>query len=191
MNYFLMLIILGMGYGGYYEYDLLHTKNLADQKQIDDFGAQVATLTAENAKLEDEAKQLTKSADDAKTEISDVTKQLQDAKTALVQAKQVGTQPAATAGAAPMFVPNGNNLGTIALLDGKSYPNCELMKVQADCIVISYVGGITQVPFSLMAPDLQKRFGFDPQVALALSADQVAVQEMKRKAAAAAQTAGN
>jgi hypothetical protein len=188
MNYFLMLIILGLCGGGYYEYNLLQQKSAADQQQLTDLGAQVAALKAQDATLEAANAQLTKAS-------ADLTKQVQDAQGALADAKRKALQssaetPAVSAGATPPLAPSGNILGTIGTLDGKTFPDAQLLKVQADGIVITYSGGITQVPFSLMPPDLQKRFGLDSQQAVILTADQVQAQEDKRKAAAS-QTAGN
>jgi hypothetical protein len=192
MNYFLTLIILGLCGGGYYEYTLLQQKSAADQQQLTDLGAQVATLKAQDTALESANAQLTKAA-------ADLTKQVQDAQSALADIKRKAFQspaespvenPAVSAGATPPLAPSGNILGTIGTLDGKTFPNAQLLKVQADGIVISYSGGITQIAFGLMAPDLQKRFGLDSQQAIILTPDQVQAQEDKRKAAAS-QTAGN
>lgn len=192
MNYFLMLVILLLGCGGFYEYNLLNARHEGDEQRLTDLGAQVDTLKDQNTKLTADNAQLTKSATESQTELADLTKQVQDAQSALAVEKQkeaAAQTPAVASVSNPIPTPGTNNLGTFGTLDGKVYPNSQLMKVQADCIVVSYTGGITQIAFSLMQPEMQKRFGFDPKVAFALTADQVAVQEQKRKAAGA--TAGN
>jgi hypothetical protein len=189
MNYFLALIILGLGCGGYYEYNILNAKNVGAEQRLTDLGIQLDTLKEQDTKLAADNAQLTRAANDAQTRTADLTKQLQDAQTALADEKQKTFQPpAVSAGSMPALTPDGNNLGTVATLDGKAFANSELLRVQTDCIVVNYTGGITQIPYGIMPPDLQKRFG--PQLAVALTPDQVAVQEEKRKAAAA-QTARN
>jgi hypothetical protein len=193
MNYFLLLILLGVCGGGYYEYTVLQQNSIADQQQITDLGTKIDALKAENKKLDDDKTQLAKSATDAQTTIADLTKQIQDAKVALAQAKaqavapSKATPPAATA---TPSTPPGNNLGTITTLDGKTFKNCQLLKVDADGIVVNYPEGITKILFGLMPPDLQKRFGYDPHQAAALTAAQIEYQEEQRKAAAPV-TTGN
>jgi hypothetical protein len=192
MNYFLMLVILLLGGGGFYEYNIINSRHEGDVQRLSDLSTQVDTLKEQNTKLTADNAQLTKSSTDAEAKLADLTKQVQDAQSALAVEKQkedAAKTPAIGSVNNPMPTPGTNDLGTIGTLDGKVYPNSTLMKVQADCIVISYTGGITQIAFSLMQPELQKRFGFDPKVAFALTADQVGVQELKRKAAGS--TAGN
>ena len=87
MNYFLMLIILGLCGGGYYGYTQLQQKGIADQQHISDQSAKLDSLQAENKKLADEETQLKKNADDAAAEVSDLTTQVQEAQSALTAAK--------------------------------------------------------------------------------------------------------
>jgi len=188
MNYFLMLIIILLCGGGYYEYNQLQQKSTGDQQQISDLSAKVDTLQAENKKLEDAQAQLTKNADDATAQVTDLTKQLQDAQTALTAAKAEGLKtkaapPSATtaAGSSSPVTPTSNNLGTIATLDGKSYQNCQLLKVEADGIVINDTDGIIKLAFGLLPPPLQKRFAYDPHGPPTLTADQVDFLEAQRK----------
>jgi hypothetical protein len=193
MNYFLLLLLVGVCCGGYYEYTVLQQNSIADQQQITDLGTKIDALKADNKKLEDDKDQLTKGAADAQTTIADLTKQIQDAKVALVQAKpQVVAPPNANppgATATPSTLP-GNNLGTITTLDGKTFKNCQLLKVDADGIVVNHSEGIMKILFGLMPPDLQKRFGYDPHQAAALTEAQIEYQEEQRKAAAPV-TTGN
>jgi len=179
MNYFLMLVILLLGGGGYYEYTQIQQKSSADQQQISDLSAKVDTLQTENKKLEDAQTQLKKSSDDAAAQVGALTQQLQNAQSALAAAKANQPQTAATA-KAPVS-PTSNDLGTIATLDGKSYQNCQLLKVKAEGIVINDADGITELAFGLLPPDLQKRFGYDPHSSPTLTPDQVQYQEALRK----------
>lgn len=187
MNYFLTLIILGLCGGGYYEYTIFQKQVTDDGQQIADLQAKLDPLSTENQKLEADNAQLKKSATEAQTEIADLTQQLQTAQIDLATAKQAaatppsGTTPAPATPASPPVA--GNDLGNITTLDGKSYLNCQLLKVQADSIVVNHSAGITQVPYGLMPPDLQKRFGYDPKAATTLTPDQVEALEARRKAA--------
>ncbi len=191
MNYFLMLVILLLCGGGFYEYNIINSRHDGDVQRLADMSTQVDTFKAQNDKLTADNAQLTKNVAADQAQLSDLTAQMLDAQTALSQEKQkeAAEHPAVSAVPNPLPTPDTNTLGTIATVDGKVYPNSLLMKVQADCIVVSYSGGITQVAFTMMQPELQKRFGFDPKVAITLTPDQIAVQEQKRKAAGA--TAGN
>jgi hypothetical protein len=193
MNYFLLVIILGLCGGGYYEYTILEQKSSADQQQIADLGSKIDAFQSENKTLEDDKAQLTKSVADAGAKIADLTKQVQEAQSALAKAQaqaqapqvpKANTPTPTTAPTAP-----GNNLGTITTLNGKIYQNCQLLKVQADGIVVNDADGITEIRFGLMPPDLQKRFGYDPHQAATLTDAQV--QYLEEQRAAAAQAAGN
>jgi hypothetical protein len=185
MNYVFILIILGLCGGGYYEYTQLQatqqTELAADQQQITDRDAKIDALKTEEKQLTDDKTQLTKSVSDAQTQIADLTKQVQAAQAALVTAK-AQTQKV-TQAAAAQLVHSPNDLGTISTLGGQTYQTCKLLSVDADGIVVSNSNGITKILFGLLPPDLQKRFGYDPHQAAALTAAQIQYQEEQRKAA--------
>jgi transposase-like protein len=188
MNYFLMMIIVALCGGGYYEYTDFQQKNAADQQQIHDLGSKVDKLQAANKALEDDKTRLTKSVNDAQTEVADLAKQIQAAQSTLAEAKQQAPQaPQANTSAAPTTAatPPTNDLGTITTLTGKTYQNCQLLKVKADGIVVSHSEGITEIVFGSLPPELQKKFGYDPHQALTLTEAQIQLQETQRKAAAA------
>ena len=189
MKYFLLLIILGLSGGGYFEYTQLQQKSASDQQEISDLSAKVDTLQSENKKLADDSTQLKKSADEATADAADLTKQLQDAQSALAAAKAQAAQ--AKASPPPALVPVSsapptNSLGTITTLDGKTYQNCQLLNVKANGIVVNDSDGITEISYMMMPPGLQKRFGYDPRQAAALTDAQIEFQEEQRKAAAQA-----
>jgi len=194
MNYFLMLIIILLCGGSYYEYNQLQQKGVADHQQISDLTDKVNSLQTNNKKLTDDQAQLKKSADDSLAEINDLTKQVQDAQTALETAKaQIvqlkARQTTAASSPAPASAPVWTNLETVATLDGKSYQNCQLLKVEADGIVINHADGITKLAYGLLPPELQKKFDYDPHGPPSLSDDQVQALEAQRKASG--QTAKN
>jgi hypothetical protein len=191
MNYFLLVIIVGLCGGGYYEYTLLEQKSAADQQQITDLGGKVDTLQSENKTLEDDKAPLTKSLADAQAELVDLTKKVQAAQNALAKAQAQALQAAKAATPAPTTAADApsrptNNLGTIVTLDGKTFQNCQLLKIQADGIVVNDADGIIEIRFGLMPPDLQKRFGYDPHQAAMLTEAQIEYQEEQRQAAAQA-----
>jgi hypothetical protein len=192
MNYFLILIIMGLCAGGFYEYSNLNQEYEADQKKITDLSGKVDWFQTEYKKLEDDKAELMKSVAADQAKITDLTKQVQDGQAALDEAKAQAAQmpksatPAATTAVAP---PPSNNLGTITTLDGKSHASCQLLKVKADGIVVNDADGITELAFTLLPPDMQKRFGFDPHVAATLTDAQVEYEEGQRQAAS--RTAGN
>jgi hypothetical protein len=192
MNYFLLLIIIGLGVGGYFEYTSLQQKAAADQQQLADLGAKVDTLQSDKDKL-------TKSETDNQAEIADLTKQVQDAKSALAAAKTQAAQAAtsntsldtttSSTSTTPAAAPVSNHLGTIVTLDGKTYQNCQLLNVKAEGIIVNDSDGIMEIAYGLLPLDLQKRFGYDPKQAAALTEAQVEYQEEQRKAAS--QATGN
>jgi hypothetical protein len=192
MNYFLILIIMGLCYGGYYEYTNLNQEHEDDQKKITDLGGKVDWFATEYKKLEDDKVELTKSVADDQSKISALTKEIQDGKAAVDAAKaQTAQAPksATSAATAVVAAQPSNNLGAITTLDGKSYANCQFLKVKADGIVVSDADGITELAFTLLRPEMQKRFGFDPHVAATLTDAQVEYEEGLRQAASG--TAGN
>ena len=179
MNYFLMMIIVALCGGGYYEYTNF-------QQQIHDLGAKVDELQAANKALEDDNTRLMKSVNDAQTEIADLARQIQGAPSTPAEAKQQAPQStqANTSAAATTATPPTNDLGTITTLTGKTFLNCQLLKVKVDGIVVSHSEGITEIVYGSLPPELQKKFGYDPHQAAALTEAQIQFQEEQRKAAA-------
>jgi len=176
MNYFLILIIMGLCWGGYFEYRALVRQSAKDQQEAK------AEVSMEMDKLESDNKKLT--ADNAQLQ-----QELNDAQAKLVaMAPAVPAAPAgnsaAPAPALPAPVRPSNSLGTIITRDGKTFSNGQLLKVEASGITISCASGITQVKFLEMKPDLQMRFGFDPRLGAELTEAQVQVLEDQRKAIA-------
>ncbi len=195
MQWFLLLIIIGLCGGGYYEYtqlqQQLQTKATTDQAQID-------KLTADNKTLEDQNTTLTKTQSDNQASIADLTTKLQGAQTDLAStqkeldadkkiiadaaAKAAAAAAAAAKAAAAAAGPTSNSLGSFTTLDGQSFQNAQLLKIDQDGITFSHSQGITKVNFTLLPPDLQKRFGYDPHQAATQAAAQALYQEQQRKA---------
>jgi hypothetical protein len=51
--------------------------------------------------------------------------------------------------------------------DGKVYQDVKLMHLDADSVTILYADGGARIPLTKLSPDLQRRFGYDPDAARA------------------------
>lgn len=177
MNYFLILIIMGLCYGGYYEYLALEKQNAKDQQEAKlEVGMQLDQLESDNKKLTAENAQLKQDLNDARIKLGvpvSTASSSDDGKT-----PSVATPPPVS----PQPVSSSNNLGTIVTIDGKTLQNCQLLKVKVSGIVVSYAAGITEVGFLEMPPELQKRFGFDPHQGAELTDTQAQAEDDQRKA---------
>jgi cell division protein FtsB len=178
MNYFLLLVVLVLGAVGYYEYTNLEQENATDDQEIVDLKGKIDNLEKENKTLDADKAQLAKDMSTAEAEVANLTGEAK----ALTATPETSSSTPATPKPKPL---PSNNLGNITTLDQKTYQNCQLLKVEAEDIVISDSDGITQIAYTLMAPDLQKRFGYDPHVAATLFPAQVELLEEQRKASAA------
>ena len=192
MSYVWIFIILVMGGGGYYEYTVLEQKITTDDQQVSDLNTKLAALQSDNKKLEDDNAKVSKTANDTGAALTDLTAQLQSTQTALAQLQAKAQATAATSASTPPAsttpAQTGNKLGNISTLDGKTFENCVLLKVEADGIVVNHSEGIMKIEYGLLPPDLQKRFGYDIRVAPRLTDDQVMRLEQLRQAS---QVAGN
>jgi len=173
MNYFLLLIILALGAGGYYEYTTIQDLDTANKEKFADLNTKVEALQAENKQLADTV---------AKGVPAGQVSAPVPAASAVAPAPSPA--PAATP-AATTAAPISNDLGTIITAQ-KTYQECHLLNVKADCIVIRYLDGavqpITQVKFADLRPELQKRFGYDSQLNNNLTPEQVQAAEQQRQA---------
>jgi hypothetical protein len=57
-------------------------------------------------------------------------------------------------------------------IDGKEYKNVKVSRVEPDGVVITFSGGIVKIPFTELPPEIQKKYGYDPQAATTYSAQQ-------------------
>lgn len=196
MKYFLLVVIVALCGGAYYEYTVLQKNQQAmseaDQKQISNLNGQIDKLKAANTQLESDKAGTEKSLMDAQSQATDLTAQLQTAKAEAETAKKEAEEAKKTASAAtekakaagPQLF-SANYLGTIATLDGKTYENCVLLKVDTDGITLNHESqGITKILFVFLPPELQAKFGYDFHKDLTLTPEQVHFQEALRKNAA-------
>jgi hypothetical protein len=175
MNYFLILIIMGLCGGGYYEYNDLQR---AQKEALASDETQIANLKSVNQKLQAQADQLSLDDNQAQANVAGLSTQLKttQADLAATKAKLAAAVPAAPAtgtsgsGSVPgqpgstspfgSTTPAGdaNNLGTITTADGKTFHDCQLLKVDKDGIIINHAEGITKILFGQLPPEMQKRF---------------------------------
>jgi hypothetical protein len=71
-------------------------------------------------------------------------------------------------------------------LDGDLYTNAVVKSVEPDGIRITYPDGVTKLKFKDLAPDMQKKYGYDPAKAATFQAQQ---EEQQQSAAIAQQNA--
>jgi hypothetical protein len=169
MNYVLLLVIIGLCGGAYYEYNDMQRvqKDALDGKQ-----QEITDLQSQNKKLADQAKQSASAENNSLAKISDLTDKLQG-----VQVKLNATQAALAKATTPPPTPtttasitqlsaasDPNSLGTIATVDGRTFQKCELLKVDTEGITVNHTEGITKITFGQLPPDLQKRFASNPAV---------------------------
>jgi multidrug efflux pump subunit AcrA (membrane-fusion protein) len=190
MNWILFLIILGMAGGGYYEYQNLQHDIANDDQRLADVQAKLDAVSAENKKGQADKDAQVAAAQQAikavQAQLDDAQKQLASAKAAVASAAAAPAPVAVTPKASPSGI--STKLGTIATLDGKSYEDCKLLKVNPDGIVVNHSQGITKILFNALPPDMQKIFGFDPHAGPDLTPEQVLADESKRQVA---DSAGN
>ena len=78
-----------------------------------------------------------------------------------------------------------NYLGTVQTQDGKSYQNCKMLSVDEDGVTVTCETTITKLNYSILPPDLQRKFGYDPQAAAKLSQARIQYLEQQIQAAEA------
>jgi len=48
-------------------------------------------------------------------------------------------------------------------INGQEYKHATVSRVEPDGIVITFSGGIVKIPFTDLSPEIQKKYGYDPQ----------------------------
>ncbi len=195
-NYMWLLVVFGLCGGGYYEYTNLQTQASADRQVLKlELQGKIDQLETEKKALEASNQKLTQVQEESKTQMAFLAAQADAAQKALEMATKspasangsnsgIGGMSSAGSPSAATSAATSNNLGTIATLDGKTFPNSELLKVDPNGITIKCTSGITKVGFLALPPELQKRFGFDPKNGEVLTNAQTEQNEAQRKAAA-------
>jgi len=65
-------------------------------------------------------------------------------------------------------------------IDGKEYKKAEVSRVELDGIVITFSGGIVKIPFAELPPEIQQKYGYNPEQAEPYSAQQAAIAALLR-----------
>lgn len=170
MNYFLALIIVILGWGGYYEYGQMQKQNARDKADFEStISVQMVHLQEDNTKLVSDNADLVKKLAAAQAKIAALS----------APPPPPPAPPSGLVAPAKPSLPS-NDLGSITTTDGKKLDKCHLLKVASIGITISSASGITEVDFSVLPPELQTRFGFDPKKGPVLPADQVQTLEQQR-----------
>jgi outer membrane murein-binding lipoprotein Lpp len=193
---FLMLVILAVSGGAYYMY----TQNQADEQTITDLHHQVDDLNAKVVQAEAEAAAAKAAADAAR-------------KTAAAGRSGLPGLPRSTslspglpsvsviapdtshssaiddAASAAAAASHSASIGTIKTLDGKTYTNCRVLKVEQDGVTFSHDDGITKILYPLMPPEVQKLFDYDPQKAVAQTDAQIRYDQQQAATSNAAPAA--
>jgi len=159
------MVIVALCAGGYYQYTLiqkglkeqkdLEAQIAADRQQIGNLNTAFDQLQSEKKKTEDEKTQLTKNLDVAEGVIADLNNQVQTAQSALEDTKK---QLTAALNKPPP--PQTDDLGTLTV-EGKTFLDCQLIRVDPDGIVIKHSTGIVKILSPGISPDLQVRFGYN------------------------------
>jgi hypothetical protein len=165
MNYFLVALVLGMAGFAYYQHSQDEQQIAALQQQLDSKAAAASSSSAIPVVGPDASTPAPVAP--VKTNVrptfilSPAVKVVEP-----VAAHSSAIDEAATAATAAA-ASNSNNLGTITTLDGRTFENCKVLKVEADGVTFSHDDGITKVLFPLLPPTIQKQFDYDPQKAVA------------------------
>ncbi len=75
-----------------------------------------------------------------------------------------------------------DNLGTVTTLDNHSYANCHVIKIDQDGVIFSNDAGITKIEYAMMPPNLQKKFGYTPQAAVAQTEAELRAEQQQTAA---------
>jgi hypothetical protein len=176
-----LLLILALLAGGtaYYEFNWQQQSGQGFQSQIQNWESQLARLKTENKEL---------------TALkASLSQQAESARASFFQPANNAAMPGQST--APPTLPPGmggiiEDLGTFTTVTGKTYQDSKVLKIEATDIIISCTDGITQVAYAIMPPDLQKKFGWDPQKSSVINAATIRYQEQLEAAKEAAAADG-
>jgi len=174
MNYFLILVILGLCAAAYYQ----HTQ---DEQQIATLQQQLAEMSAKPKAVSNPAESPGENSPfpaRAPAAAHPVT-------VAVLPASHSRSSAIDSAVTAATTAQNSDSMGTITTLDGRTFQDCKVLKIEADGITFSHADGITKILFPLLRPELQKKYGYDPQKAVAETAAQINYQQSVQQTAPA------
>jgi hypothetical protein len=184
MNYFLFLIVMALCGAGCVGYILLKETSDAEAQQLAGFRGTLESFQTKDKNFREDDAQFSTQLKAVRVKTVGLTKQIQalrEIAEGKAKSSQIPLTIRLTKAAKPK--PRSNDLGTVTTTDGNTYQDCHLIKVEEDCIVVTYPDGIVEIYYRVMPPALQKRFGFDPRKGQALTDDQVETEEEERQAA--------
>jgi hypothetical protein len=156
MNFFLVLVILALLGGGYMMYTQDQQKLSDLQQQVDDANAKIKASDTPASAATNPPPAVTS---------KPPTVIAQPMQPAVTVAPDISRSSAIDAAAATA-VSNSRGVGTIKTLDGHTYTNCKVLKVEQDGVTFSHDDGITKILYPLMPPNVQKMFDYNPQKAV-------------------------
>jgi hypothetical protein len=171
MKFILWLLFLTLDGAAYYEYTWQQQTSAGFKQQMDDGQARIDAIEAENKKLAGQKNYLNQ-------EVAYMATELSTMQGSTVEQKKVNELG--------VHAPDSSELGNITTLLGKTFQNCQLLKVESDGITVSYAQGITKILYAYLPPDWQKKFGYDPQKAVLVNEADIRFREQSQQAAGAA-----
>ncbi len=179
MNVLLLLILLVAGEGVYFEYTQQTQIDAGIQIQLTSWQGIVNGLEAENRDLTNTKNAILKQTTALEAGIEKSSAEIAQAQALMTAAEKQKADEEAKKASADRIDPN---LGTIATTDGRTFQNCQLLKIEADGITFNHADGITKVLFPRLSPEFQKKFGYDPQAEAARQAAQQRYEEQLQAA---------
>ena len=179
MNVLLLLLLLVAGEGVYFEHTQRLQIDAGIQIQLTQWQSVVNSLDAENKDLADTRNGILKQTTALESGIEKSNADLARTQALLTAAEKQHEAEEAQKASAGRIDPS---LGTITTTDGRTFQNCQLLKIEADGITFNHADGITKVMFPKLPAALQKTFGYDPQADSARQAAQARYEEQSREA---------
>jgi hypothetical protein len=192
MNYFLVAIVIGMAGFAYYQHNQDEQQIAALQQQLSDSKSAPASHPAALSVVSPDTSTPSPATSPvpAVANVGPATAPLLAIKVVAPSSNSSAVDEAANA-AKVAATSNSNNLGTITTLDGRTFQNCKVLKVEADGVTFSHDDGITKILFPLLPPAVQKQFDYDPQKAVAQAGAQARYDEQQAAATNAAPAPSN
>ena len=201
MNYILIVVVLAICAGAYYDHTQEEQKVSALQAEVDD--AHKAAITAAAAAQNSSAPVVSGPSpatprSPTASDSSGLTHDLNSPPLTLpgssgpgapvhhavvvdsAEATHAGAVDAAAAAAEAAA--NGTDLGTVTTLDNRTFTNCKVVKVEEDGVTFSTDAGIAKIEYPLLPPDLQKKFGYTPQAAVVRTEAEIRANDQQQAA---------
>lgn len=185
MNMLFFLLLLTAGEAAFFEFTVQQQSSDGFQQQQADWQTKADSLESDNKQLLATKTGLAHDVAAAQIQVTFLSDELKKAQKEMTQVKAAVAVATSKIGAAvPAPTPERATLGNISTVSGKTFQNCQLLKVEADGITFSHDQGITKVLYPDLPLDVQKRFGVDPESRSAKAAADLRYQEQLQQASA-------